>query len=254
MGVEYMHYLIPDDNTDQPRPEELSRLIGSLLGGGFVNQAGTDAFRKTTFSFYSYYEHAEPTGCFAHVGGREYRPFPCPCTERDIAGLGEGDYRLVWPVESANDSGLKYPLTPFPEWGDAYYQLELHVARDFVYHTSELIEPFEYVVCECGLPLAYDDPTARKTPHPVFYEGRIHRTCPACGMPFRPQELVARVRDGWTNRAGERPGGATYRFAVVIDCGKGFAREAWPIRATEEFMGTVTRALGRRFYEVADMY
>jgi hypothetical protein len=66
--------------------------------------------------------------------------------------------------------------------------------------------------------------------------------------------LVARVRDGHTGKAVHRPGGVTYLFAVVIDCGKGFAREGWPIRASEHFLDTVTQALGQKFYEIGDIY
>jgi hypothetical protein len=254
MGVEYKHYLIPEDNTYKPRPEDLSRLVNALLEDGFVAETGTDAFKKMTFSIYGYYEYADSTGCFAHVGDRTYRSFPCPCFEQEIAALGERDFRLVWPVQSSNDSGLMYPLTPFPEWGDAYYELELHMAKDFVYHMSELVDPFKKVVCGCGRSLDYDPETNWGAGHPVYYDCRIYRRCPSCGRLFRPQELVARLRDGHTGEKHQRAGGATYLFAVVIDCGKGWPRQAWPIRATSESLGLVTRTLGQRFYEIGDIY
>ncbi len=152
--------------------------------------------------------------------------------------------------------GAEVSVNPFPEWGDAYYDLELRVAREFVYHTSEGIDPFDAVACACGQPLEYyeQDEDDHLGKCPVFYDGRIHRTCPSCGTPFRPQERIARVRDGYTGVARNRTGGVIYLFAVVVDCGKGFAREGWPMRATEKFMGTLTKALGRRFYEVGDTY
>lgn len=169
--------------------------------------------------------------------------------------MGEGDFKLIWPVESSKESGLEYPLTPFPEWGDAYYELEIHSATGFVYHTSEVIDPFREVACECGWHLEFEMPF-RRWPDgpPVFFEPRIYRLCPACGRAFLPQRLTARVRDGYTGEASQRAGGATYLFAVVIDCGKGFAREGWPIRATEQFRSTVTQALGQVFYEIGDVY
>ena len=204
MGVEYEHYLIPEDNIYKPSPEELSRLVDALLEGGFVSKAGTDAFSRMTFGTSRTYEHAAPTGCYVHLGDRTYRSFPCPCSARDIAALGERDFKLVWPVESSNDSGLEYPLSPFPEWGDAYYELRLHVARDFVHHVSEGIDPFDEVDCECGQPLEFDDDTARKAANPVYYDGRIRRICPACGRPFRPQHLVARF--GTVTRARRASG------------------------------------------------
>jgi hypothetical protein len=254
MGVEYGHYLIPEDNAYKPSPAELSRLVGALLAGGFVPRAGTESFGKMTFHTYTHCEQAKKTGCYAHVGGQGYAPFPCPCSSEDVAALGEQDFKLVWPVESSNASGLRYPLSPFPEWGDAYYDLEIRVAREFVYHTSEVIDPFHEVTCECGRPLEFFDRNEEFERPSAFYDGRIYRICPSCGRPFRPQRLTARVRDGYTGEASQRAGGATYLFAVVIDCGKGFAREGWPIRATEEFRVTVTQALGQEVYEIGDVY
>jgi hypothetical protein len=256
MGVEYKHYLISEDNTYKPRPEDLSRLVSALLDGGFVAKAGAESFSKMTFTTFSSYEYAEQTGCFAHVGDRTYRPFPCPCSAQDIAALGEQDFKLIWPVESLEGSGLKYPLSLVPELFDAYYDLELHLAGDFVCHTSGLVDLFHEVECGCGQPLEYsetnkDDDLDRRL---VYHDDRIYRHCPSCGKPFRPQALTARVRDGWTGESVHRPGGATYLFAVVIDCGKGYARDGWPIRASEEFIEAVTRALGQDFYEVGDIY
>ena len=89
---------------------------------------------------------------------------------------------------------------------------------------------------------------------PVFVDRRISSACPSCGKPFRPQDLVARVRDLRTGVPRDRRGGATYRFAVVVDCGKRFAREGWPIRASKEFLILVQKTLAQRFYQVGDIY
>jgi hypothetical protein len=259
MGVEYAHYLIPEDNTYKPHPEELSRLVKALLDRGFVADPASDAFRKTLAAWYPDSEYAQGTGCSIRVQEREESSFPCPFSAGDLTALREQDYQIVWHVESTNESGIKYPLTPFPEWGDAYYDLELHLAKDFVYHCSELIDPFKEVVCDCGRSLVYSDDKALETVSPeailrIFFASRIHRFCPWCGRPFRPQSLVARVRDGRTGEAQKRAGGATYLFAVVIDCGKSFPREGWPIRVTDEFLDTVTKALEREFSQLGDFY
>ncbi|QDV36414.1 hypothetical protein [Tautonia plasticadhaerens] len=256
MGVEYVHYLIPEDNSFKPGTEDLIRLVDALLEGGFVAESRSDEYEKKSDDDFTYYEHTKGTGCLLHSGTGEFGPLPCPVSERDIAHLGERDYKLIWMVESHERSGLKYPLTPVPELFDPYYDLELRMAGDYVYHHSEGIDPFPDVACPCGRSLEYyepDEPGESWKP-PVYFDARISRSCPACGRPFRPQELVARVRDGRTGEVGERAGGATYRFAVVIDCGKGSPREGWPIRATEELLCTLTRALGLRFYEVGDFY
>lgn len=278
MGVEYKHYLIPEDNTYKPSPEELRRLIDSLLSDGFVARGSTDTIRKMEPDPDSADWDSRRVICYVRNENEEDSWFPCPCSSGDIAALGERDFKLVWSVESSNDSGLKYPLTPFPEWGDAYYELELHLAEDFVHHWSEIIDEFPKMACVCGRELRYKSPSdwtfdanlvesahsstlasesegdkPRRLPL-YFPDSRIFRICPTCGRPFRPHEMVARVRDGWTGKASHRSGGCTYLFAVVIDCGKGFAREGWPIRASEEFVDTVTSALGQKFYEIGDIY
>jgi hypothetical protein len=151
MGVEYVHYLIPEDNTFKPSPEDVSRLVNALVDGGFAFNTGTDAFeRDTKNTFGDPPEPAVLTGWYVHLGEGKYSPFLCPCTAQDIAAFGDGDYRIVWTVDSSNESGLTYPLSPFPDWSDAYYELQLHLAKGFVYHTSESIEPFDRVACPCG--------------------------------------------------------------------------------------------------------
>jgi hypothetical protein len=255
MGVEYEHYLIPEDNTYKPGPEDLCRLVNALVDGGFVVRNDTGNFRRETINTFGDSDPAVLTGCYVHLGEGEYSPFVCPCSVRDIAAWGERDYRIVWTVDSINESGVKYPLNPFPDWGDAYYELQLHVARDYVYHTSESIDRFDRVTCKCGQSLEPGDyyPPWPDGP-PVFRDPRIPRTCPSCGSPFRPQELVAQIRDGHTGKPVDRPGGVTYLFAVVIDCGKGFARQSWPILASDEFLAMLEKTLGQQFYQVGDFY
>jgi hypothetical protein len=208
MGVEYVHYLIPEDNTHVPDPGNLSRLVDSLLDGDFVFRPGP--LKRETINTFHDSDPAVETGCYVHLGEGEYSPFICPCSAQYIATLVERDCRIVWTVDSSNESGLKYPLSPFPEWGDAYYELQLHVAKDFVYHTSESILPFSQVKCVCGRSL---EPSVEFSPWPngppVFRDPRIPRTCQSCGKKFRPQELIAQVRDLRTGVPIERPGGAT---------------------------------------------
>jgi hypothetical protein len=251
MGMTYVHYLIAEDNTYKPGPEDLSRLVDALLDGGFVLRTATDTFNREIIKTFG---DSDP-GCYVHLGEGEYYSFLCPCSAQVFAAFGERDYRIVWRVHSSNESGLRCPLSPFPDWGDAYYELQLHVANDFVYHTSQSIKPFNRLTCECGQSLEPDDEfDLWPDGPPPFWDSRIPRKCPSCGSPFRPQELVAHVRDGRTGKAVDRPGGATYLFAVVIDCCEGFAQQSWPIRASDEFLALVTKTLGQPFYQVGDIY
>jgi hypothetical protein len=249
MGVEYVHYLIPEDNTYKPSPADLNRLVDALIDGGIVLRTGTDTFKREIISTIGDSDH----GCYVHLGEGEYYSFLCPCSAQVFAAFGERVYRIVWRVDSSNESGLRCPLSPFPDWGDAYYELQLHVANDFVYHTSKLIKPFNRLTCDCGQSWEPDDEfDLWPDGPPPFWDSRIPRSFPSCGSPFRPQEHGAHIRDGRKGKAVDRPGGATYRFAVVIDCGKGLDRQSWPIRAADEFLAVVTTTLGQPFYQVDD--
>lgn len=243
MGVEYRHYLIPEDNTFSPDPEALCRLVNALLDGDFVPLSTADRFSKNS------YEEAT-SDCVVQTKNRSLAFFPCPCSPRDVAALGDQDFKLCWSVQSLDESGLVYPLVSIPEFCDPYYEIEIHMASDFIECGSELIDPLVGAACRCGRKLDYWDQNENVI---VFSEKRLHRVCPACGRPFRPQEFSARVRDGRTGVAIDRPGGVTYRFAVVVDCGKAYPTE-WPIRATEAFLGAVTESLGQRFDQVGDVY
>lgn len=254
MGVEYKHYLISEDNTYKPDPEELSRLVGALLEGSFVARGTTNSIREMTPDAGLDCWDSGGVFCHAHVEDRGRLWFPCPCSAQDVEALGEQDFKIIWSVDSSRDSGLKYPLAPFPERGDPYYELELHLATNFVYHCSEGIDPFREVVCECRHILELEHQLPWTVVNPVYFGTRISRICPICGKRFRPQELTATIRDGYTDEQSQRMGGATCIFAIVVDCGKSFAREGWPIRATEEFLGTVSRTLGQDFYEIGDVY
>ncbi|WP_165068437.1 hypothetical protein [Paludisphaera rhizosphaerae] len=253
MGVEYRHFLIAEDNTYRPGPEELARLVNALLEAGFVARGGSGDFDIMAAAISILPPDAD---CYVQIGDQEYAPFPCPCSAGNFADLVGRDFIIRWEVDSINEAGLKYPLDPFPEEGeDAYYDIELHMARDFVYQTAECIDPFGEVKCSCGQVLEYWERDGDRAIRPVYYSQRIHRECPACGEPFLPQRLIARIRVGHAGDAGERAGGATYLFAVVVDCSKDFARGIdAPIRAIDAFLILVEKTLGRRFYEIGEYY
>src|SRR4051794_34671744 len=58
-------------------------------------------------------------------------------------------------VSSISGRRTHLPETPDEPSRKTYYDLELHLARDFVYYFSESIDPFVEVACECGRGLEY---------------------------------------------------------------------------------------------------
>lgn len=251
MGVEYKLYLVPDDPTFKPGPESLNRLLAALYADHYVNATRVDKLDLSTFEFLSpeYYE-SRRAGCIARLGPEDHRyaKFPCPCSSRDIEALGEDDFQLIWEVDDLAASGLRYPLEKIPD-EETYYQIELHVATDYVYHCSEFIDIFDRpVTCGCGQPLEY----TREKPWGPLSPSRIYRTCPWCGAPSRPQDYSIRLRSGRTGEfLGLRPGGAVYQFAIVIDCGKCYDRGE-PAQASDRFLDLCQKAIGTRFVQIGD--
>jgi len=158
-------------------------------------------------------------------------------------------------VENLQASGLRYPLEPLPEPGDeTYYDIEIHVAPDYVYHWSELIMTFdEEPVCSCGTSAVFELPKGQR--QVFFAEERIRRKCEKCGEKVNLDKTKAVVRDAWTSRKSRLRGGAAYRFALLVDCGKCLPdSEGGEISASQEMVGTIEDTLQQRFVGVPDWY
>jgi hypothetical protein len=195
---------------------------------------------------------AKGHGYFAcTVGEEESFTAPLPDLFDNFAGR---DLMVVWPVESLLASGLRYPLEPLPfddpaDAADCYYEVQFHFGHDLIYHTSEIIDPFEpQPTCPRGHALKYE-PESDEDP---FRASRLATMCPRCGSAFDPTHLVAVSHDGWTGAKLGIQGGVTYRFALVIDCGKFFSRKMH--RFHHRLKALIERTLGIKTYEVQDFY
>ncbi len=151
-------------------------------------------------------------------------------------------------------SGLRYPLSE-NQWdpSETYYDIELHFSPDYVYHVSEIIDPFaKPPICEqCGEALEYWPPDAIGAGG-IFYSSRLHLRCPRCDTPFHVAKLPAVVRDGRTGHEDMVNGGACYRFAIVVDCGKCIPANEVKIAPALKTLCKTT--LGGDFYELGDYY
>jgi len=158
------------------------------------------------------------------------------------------DVLVKWPNWDLNLSGLKYPLTLLPETGSVYYDIEIHLGGLTIYHTSEIIEPFERLRCGCGAAIQNIGPSDCSP----FYDAELPNQCPSCGHPMNYACLPLTIRDGFTGTKSKSLGGAAYRFAVVIDCGK-----CWPerqARVTAEFLATIEESLNIKTRVLRDFY
>lgn len=256
MGVTFTHLLLPVPRSHTPSHVELARLIGRLVEAGFLLPPGSPRLPHMRYDEGSILnQHAAATGCYIQFTRdftrTEARPFPCPPSGEDLAAMADRDFKLVWPVESLEASGLRYPLTLMPEFiepVDVYYDLELHLGREYLYRTSELIEPFACDTCTaCGAALSIPGAVIHED---ALFDLQLCRHCPACGVEFRPEDQTAIANDPMDRDAG-RPvsGGATSRFALAVECGKCWEYGAVP---TEELLAACEEALGCRLEHVLD--
>lgn len=228
MGVEFRLFLIPRDSAARPDSAAISRLLASLRREHFVEGQLT---RRT-----------KPT----NDGNK-------PILDADFAALGAGEALAFFNVSDHVALGLRHPLvSPYTdEDGGSYYDLELRLSDDFITNGNEYIDPIDEN-CRCGEALGYQP----EHQDDLFYSSRIRRTCPRCGEPYRPQDRPVTLRNPMTGE--DKPplsGGLTYRFAIVVDCGKSLPVEtdAEPT-FTAEFRQACEEALGVRLYEVGEFY
>lgn len=248
MGVEYCHYLIPTQQGIDPTAKKLERLLAALRTESWITYPEAAGFSAMTFGMYKPYAFAKESGAYLETS-EGYESVPVSPTEGWLNERLRQDNRLVWPVECWAESGLRYPMRTKPECPpeEIYYEFQIHLAADYVYRTSEVIDPFDSTNCDCGAELKYwpdeDDN--------IYYSARIRKTCPKCKKRFEPQTRQCVVRDGYTGRESTIAGGATSAFAIAVDLGKCHSQDSveWSlesrlVRLCEESLGSSLRQVG----------
>ena len=252
MGFAIKHLMLPVPRSHTPSFAEMARLIERLVDERFVLPPGSPVAPHWSYDpDPTRAEHAAPTGCYIQFSSGDARWFPYLPSARELAAAADRDFKLIWPVESLEESGSRYPLTLAPEGldpVDLYYDLEIHLVQNYIYNTSELITPFASEACAaCGADL--NVPGAALPARADFFS-QLYRHCPACGVEFRPEDRTALVYPLRPRTHGRPvPGGATSRFAVAIDCDKCWEYEAAP---TSEFRVACEEALHCRLEHVVD--
>jgi hypothetical protein len=260
---DYAHYLIPRDNTFRATGAQITALASAWLEGGYIAQPASDSLQRLDFSKTAWSKVAAATGAVMMTQQTAFAACPVPPDAPTFQRLKGRDFRLAWPLHTVWSAGLKYPLdrmpkTPRGEQGPSL-TLEVHSLNDYVYLMSDLLQPFpsdtpatapvNCTVSGTNLHFTADRPDN-------IYDlmgSRIKHTCPTCQTPFRPQERSVTIRDGWTGQKREQPGGAAYRFAIVIDCGASVP-ELGPPKAVPEFLSLCEVAIGQPLYQVGNTY
>jgi hypothetical protein len=217
MGVESNFYVLPNASGFRPSAAKVCELITRLRA--------TSYFCDPQLSSFEPLAHRCPPALKGMPGyeGFNWRVGNERCVgslrelEKRLTQLDAADVLLRWPNTDLQKSGLKYPLSKVPDSEGVYYDIEIHLSADTVYHTSEIVESFEEPIhCACGAVLkSFESPG-----YDFFCSSRLPNLCPTCGKTADYSVLPMTVRDGWTGKETQGLGGITYRFCVQIECGK----------------------------------
>jgi hypothetical protein len=268
MGVNYSHYIIPRDNTLRPGPDRIVALIKAWQASGYVPEHGVaPVFRVDAWEEQlreakraAAMQPTRPNGLFAGWLWKtpsprlplmpENKSFVFPPIGESEEALSAPGALIQWEIRDYLKLGTRYPLDQLPDPdGQPSYNLNIHLCDDFTEAAEVYGLPSTALntLCACGQELKYE------TKGIPFEEERIHRACPACGKPFRPQDQIVQLYDGSTGVPYEERGGICYRFAIVVDCGKESPNSDPPRdpRADPRFKKTCSAALATELYEAS---
>lgn len=249
MGVESSFYILPEESGYRPDPGLVCQLVRALRAASFLCDPssptfGASAHRAGVLSGQADYEGF----VWKLLPGRNQQAGSLSAFETVLTNLQDSDVVVKWPISDLNLSGLRYPLTVVPGPEAVYYDIEFHLTAQTVYHTSEIIEPFEEIRCRCGRNIQQIE-WSRQSP---LYYPRLPNHCPSCHERLNYALLPLTVHDGFSVAKSQTVGGAVYRFAVVVDCGK-----YWPdqeAKVTPAFLSTVESTLNVRTRVLRDFY
>lgn len=239
MPSEYERFLLPKGNVFAPSAEAVAKLALRLQKDGFLPAAAKGHAVKTI-------ENTFGDDVRAKIAA-SLEPLPSSITAEWLDDEAREDVRLVFPVRG--DTSLKYPLSMKPD-GEARYDLEIHRASDFVYPVSDSIDAID-TACRCGEDLAFEWDEDEVFPAFRKHTG-IFTECEACSRTFDPSQRTAAVRNPIDGSVSEVRGGAAYRFALVVNAGERFVRDA-RLAFAPDLVALVEEVFGRSFYEVASL-
>jgi hypothetical protein len=259
MGVEYEHWVLPKRRDYRPSTETVARLVEALRTEHWVAAEG----EARVFG-------PNPNAAAGRRSRPITQPIPAPLSASWIDARLDAahpdplarEIGLYFRVELSDidfadwqEAGIQYPFTFGEDDLSNSHKIGIYLADDFVAH--DWTNAFGRIdsTCACGLKLAYDPDEKLEYVAALVTDWRIKRTCPSCGAVFDPSLRTAEGTDGWDdNRRFEVPGGITFRFAVGIDCEKGWPRGQGRLALKPAFRELVERLCGEPFEDLGGLY
>ena len=229
MAARYQRFLLARGNVFLPSTTALAKLAERLRKEGWVSGRGSAVHTIEVDG-----ATTPPTEPLPDTLDRTWLDHP----ERE-------EIRLVW---SHDGDAAKYPLSRRPEGAaPARWSLELHRAPEYVYPTRKTIAKIP-TKCRCGEDLSFEWDEDEVKPAFVLATG-IFAECEECSRTFDPSKGTAIIANAFDGSKEEIAGGAAYRFAVVVDAGEHYVRDA-ALAFAPELVALVENEFGRAFYEV----
>jgi hypothetical protein len=236
MGAGYERYLVAKGNAFSPSAGAVVKLVERLRKEKWLPGAGKAVTTvDNTFGDDDRAKLAASTS-----------PLPAVLTAEWLDDADREELRIVWQIDAGGPLALKYPLTRRPE-GAASYALELHRAHDYVYPIGKSIEPIA-TACVCGEDLGFHWDEEEVVPAFGASSG-IFAECEACSRTFDPTKGAAVLTNPFDGTKTSTRGGAAYRFAIKVDCGKCFVADP-ALAFAPELVSLVEDEFGRDFFEV----
>ncbi len=261
--MEYERWLIARGNVFAPSGAGIAKLVAKLRAEKFIIDPKSPDLSKLRFKG-KRAEMAKASGGYAiksvaNTFGKDLtakilgstEPQPAELTAEWLDDESREELRLVWPVDVDAPSPLVYPLSHKPDGNTFSYSIEIHRSQEFVYPVSDDIEsvPTE---CKCGDDLAFDW-DEDEVVNPFGATTGIYAECDACSRTFDPSKGTAEVTNRFADTTSEIAGGAAYRFALKVDCGKNVNPDP-KLSFIPELVAILEKEFGRDFYEVGSTY
>jgi len=210
MSVTYQHYFIPETAAFHPTSDKLTTFIQGLVDLRFIVDERSFDFGRLI---------SKPT-----LGGKTIPGYvlsdrrtvtPSPASATFFEQFLHSDMIIRWQIIDLSQTPVRHPVELFDiEPAQTWYNIQLELSHDYIYRTGDGIESFPSTRCGCGAELEFYE---RNTP---FYTSKIRSVCPECGLQFDPSTITVELCNGFTGNCSRVPGGATSKFALVVDCDK----------------------------------
>jgi len=238
MATRYERWLVARGNVFAPGTAAVAKLIERLRKEGYIVEAAPFAYAVRTVDNTFGDDEAKKKAASTEK-------LPAEVSAEWLSDPRREEIRLVWPMEAADGSTAKYPLTQKPA-GTVRWSLEVHRAPEYVYPSADAIDALD-TDCACGEDLEFEWDLDEVVP--AFRDASgIFAECEECSRTFDPSKRTATLTNPFDESEEDVPGGAAYRFAIKVDCGSSFVADA-KLAFSPALVALVEEEFGRAFYE-----